>query len=97
VNFSHIPKFEILGCDNIQPIADKVINKIPGWKGRLLSYKARLILLTTCLASIPIYLISVIQFPKWAIKAINSQMDNIFWNDQDNNQKYHLSNFQSLT
>jgi hypothetical protein len=61
-----------------------------------LSYGARLTLLRACLASISIYLMFVIKFPKWAVKAINSQMANFFWNDQENNHKYHLSNWQSL-
>jgi hypothetical protein len=77
-------------------VVDKVINIIPGWQGRLLSYAARLVLLKACLASIPIYLLSIIKFPKWAIEAINSQMTNFFWNDQENSHKYHLSNWYSL-
>jgi hypothetical protein len=28
---------------------------------------------------------------------INTHMANFFWNDQENNHKYHLSNWQSLT
>jgi hypothetical protein len=77
-------------------VVDKIINRIPGWKGKLTSYSARLTLLKARLASILIYLMSVIKFPKWAIKAINSQMSNFFWNDQEGNHKYHLSNWQSL-
>jgi hypothetical protein len=61
-----------------------------------MSYSARLTLLKARLSSIPIYLMSVIKFPKWAIKAINSQMSNFFWNDQEGNHKYHLANWQSL-
>jgi hypothetical protein len=38
----------------------------------LLSYEARLLLLKTCLASITIYLMSVIKFLRWAIETINS-------------------------
>jgi hypothetical protein len=87
---------EKLRRENMQPIDDKVIKRISGWKGRLLSYGARITLLKACLASIPIYMMSVIKFPKWAMKAINSQMANFFWNDQENNRKYHLSNCQSL-
>jgi hypothetical protein len=30
------------------------------------------------------------------MEAINSQMTYFFWNDQENNMKYHLSNWQSL-
>ena len=50
----------------------------------------------TCLASIPIYLLSVIKFPKWAIECINSQMANFLWHDAEGKRKYHLSNWQSL-
>jgi hypothetical protein len=63
---------EKLRKEDIQPVVDKVINRIPGWKGRLLSYGDRLVLLKACLPSIPIYLMSLIKFPKWTIEAINS-------------------------
>jgi hypothetical protein len=56
--------------EDIQPVIDKIIKGISGWRGKLLSYRARLILLQTCIASIPLYLLSVIKFPKWAIKAL---------------------------
>jgi hypothetical protein len=45
-----------------------------------------LALFKACLATILIYLLSVIKFPKWVIEAINSHM-----------AKYHLSNWASLT
>jgi hypothetical protein len=46
--------------------------------------------------SVVIYLMSIIKFPKWAIKAINTQMVNLFWDDEEDNRKYHLSNLQSI-
>jgi hypothetical protein len=70
--------YENFRREDIQPIVDKAINRIPGWKGRSLSYGARLVLLRACLASMHIYLMSLIKFPKWAIEAINSQMTNFF-------------------
>jgi hypothetical protein len=73
--------FDKLRREDIQPVVDKIIKRISGWKGKLLSYGARLAFLKACIASIPIYLMSVIRFPKWAIEAINSQMANFFWND----------------
>jgi hypothetical protein len=78
--------------EDIQPIVDTTIRRIPGWVGRLLSYAARLTLLKACLASIPIYLMSVIKLSKWATEAINFQMANFFWDDQEDKHKYHLSN-----
>jgi hypothetical protein len=58
--------------EDIQPIVDKLLKKTSGWRGRLLNHAARLELVRSVLASIPLYLMSVIKFPKWAITLINS-------------------------
>ena len=79
--------------EDIQYIIDKIIKRICGWKGRLLSYEAKLVLLKACIASIPMYLMSVIKFPKWAIKAITSQMAHFFWGNVGDEHKYHLANW----
>jgi hypothetical protein len=84
---------EKLKREDIQPVVDKVISRIPGWQGRLMSYGARLELLKACLASILIYLMSLIRFPKWAIEIINSQMAKFFWDDMEGKHKYHLANW----
>jgi hypothetical protein len=56
--------FEKLKREDIQPLVDKIMQKILGWKGRLLSYAARVPLIQTCIASIPVYLLSFIKLPK---------------------------------
>uniref|UniRef100_C6JRZ2 Uncharacterized protein n=1 Tax=Sorghum bicolor TaxID=4558 RepID=C6JRZ2_SORBI len=50
-----------------------------------------------CLASIPIYLLSVIKFPRWAIDMNNSQMGHFLWNDSADHHKYHLANWQLVS
>jgi hypothetical protein len=62
--------YEKLKREDIQPIVDKVLNRIFGWKGKLLSYGARLILLKACLSSISIYLMSVIKSPNGLLKQL---------------------------
>jgi hypothetical protein len=66
---------------DLQPVVDKIIKIIASWRVRLLSYAGRLILLKTCLASIPIYLLSIIKFSKWAIKMMTS--NGAFFNRTD--------------
>jgi hypothetical protein len=83
---------EKLRRENIQSIVDTILNRILGWQDRLMSYEARLELLRACLASIPVYLMSIIRFPKWIIKIINSHMANFFWDDLEEKHKYYLSN-----
>jgi hypothetical protein len=82
-----------LSKEDLQPIIDKLIKRIAGWRGRLLNIKSRLVLLKACLASIPLYLMSVLKFPKWAIRLINSQMSHFLWNDTVDARKYHLANW----
>ena len=89
--------FSKLKREDIQPVVDKLIKRVAGWRGKLLSSAGKLTLLKFCLASIPIYLLSVIKFPKWAIESINSQMGKFLWNDNEGKHKYHLSNWPSLT
>lgn len=76
---------------------DKLLKKVAGWRGKLLSLAARAMLLKTCLASIPVYLLSFIKFPKWAIKILNTHMGNYLWNDSVENHKYHLANWELVS
>jgi hypothetical protein len=89
--------FEKLKREDIQPLVDKIMQKISGWKGRLLSYAARVTLIQTCIASIPEYLLSFIKFPKWAIRTISSHMANCLWNDNTDRHRWHLANWESIT
>jgi hypothetical protein len=56
--------FEKLKKEVLQPVLDKCIKRIVGWRGRLLAYSSRLELIMSCLASIPVYLMSFMKFPK---------------------------------
>ena len=89
--------FAKLRNEDLEPIIDKIVKRIAGWKGKLLSYAGRLILLKSCLASIPIYLLSVIKFPRWPINMINSHMGHFLWNNTEDQHKYHLANWQLVS
>jgi hypothetical protein len=58
---------------------DNLLKRAIEWRGKLLSHAARLELVRSTLASIPLYLLSVIKFPKWVIKLINSHMSHCLW------------------
>jgi hypothetical protein len=79
--------FSKLRREDMQPILDKIMKRIAGWMGKLLSYRGRLILLQSCIASIPMYLLSFLKFPKWAIKLINTQLAHFFWNNMGDSHK----------
>jgi hypothetical protein len=56
--------FDRLKREDVQPLLDKLIKRMAGWRGSLLAYSSRLTLVKICLASIPIYLLSFLKFPK---------------------------------
>lgn len=77
IKYSGIPlHFENLRREDIQPLVDKMLKRIASWKGKLLSQAGKVVLIKTCLTNIPVYLLSFIKFPKWAIKLLNSHLAN---------------------
>jgi hypothetical protein len=89
--------YEKLRREDVQPLVDKILKKIASWRGKLLSHAAKLTLIRSCLASILVYLLSFIKFPKWAIKILNSHMSNCLWNDSEGNHKYHLVSWDKVS
>lgn len=89
--------YDNLSREDIQRLVDKIMKKVAGWRGRLLSLAARAMLLKTCLSSVPVYLLSFIKFPKWAIKILNTHMSNYLWNDSVENHRYHLANWELVS
>jgi hypothetical protein len=82
--------------EDLQPLIDKIIKRIAGWRGKLLSQVGRLILIKTCSASIPTYLLSFFKFQRWAVDLINSHMGNCFRDDYEGHRKMHLANWHLI-
>ena len=85
--------YDKLRREDVQPLVDKILKRMAGWRGKLLSYAGRILLIKTCLASIPVYLLSFFKFPKWALDLINTQMAHCLWNDFEGHRKLHLANW----
>lgn len=48
--------YDKLSRNDIQPLIDKILKRIAGWRGKVLSYATRITLIKACLASILIYI-----------------------------------------
>lgn len=68
--------FEKLTREDIQPLIDNILKRMARWRGKLLSYAGKLVLVRSCLVSIPVYLLSFVKFPKWAIKILHTHLAN---------------------
>ena len=65
---------------DIQPIIDKVVNRLLAWKGHFLNKSAHLKLMNTVLSSIPVYFLTVFELKKWAVKKIDKIRRAFLWN-----------------
>jgi hypothetical protein len=89
--------YQKLRREVLQPLVDKILKKIAGWKGKLLSHAGRVMLIKTCLSSIPVYLMSFFKFPKWALDLLNSHMSACLWNDYEGHGKIYLANWHLVS
>jgi mannosylglycoprotein endo-beta-mannosidase len=63
--------FRQLSRVQVQPLIDKVGNRLPMWKGRFLNKAARLKLINSVLSSIPTYFLTIFSLKKWGFKKID--------------------------
>lgn len=64
---------------DLQPILDKLADRLPGWKVALLDKSGRLILVKAVLTAIPLYLLVALEVPRWFIKAIDKLRRSFLW------------------
>lgn len=63
---------------DLQHMDNKTIKRIVEWKGQLMSYGGKLVLLNSCISIVTAYFLSILKFSKWVSKAITSQMSHLF-------------------
>lgn len=82
---------------DIQPLIDKVTNRLPTWKGRFLNKAGRLRLMNTVLSSIPTYFLTVFAPKKWAVKRIDKIRRGFLWEGAESASGGHcLVNWQKV-
>jgi hypothetical protein len=84
--------YEKLRRGDMQPLIDNILVGEENC-----CHVAKVTLIQSCLASIPVYLLSFIKFPKWDIKILNSNFANCLWSDTEGKHKYHFANWESAS
>lgn len=62
-----------------EPVIAKIEKKLASWKGNLLSIGGRVTLIKSCLASLPLYYMSLLPMPKGVIEKIIQLQRNFLW------------------
>jgi hypothetical protein len=69
----------------MQPVVQKIGNRLPGWKRGLLSYPRRESLVKSVLSSMSTYFLTVFKMRKWSIAQIDKYRRGFLWKGNDLN------------
>jgi hypothetical protein len=63
----------------IQPIIDRIADQLPGWKADLMTRAGRRVQVQFVFTAMLVYLLMAIEFPPWAIKAVDKFRRGFLW------------------
>jgi ribonuclease HI len=75
--------------DCFKHFIERIIQRINGWKEKLLSLGGKEILLKAVAQAIPVYAMSVFQLPKGICKGMMDAISQFWWGDDENSKKMH--------
>jgi hypothetical protein len=68
----------------VQPLIDKMANRLPIWNEKFLSKAGRLKLVNSVQSSMPTYFLTIFPIKKWVIKKMDRIRRSFFWKGTDN-------------
>lgn len=68
---------------SVQPLVQKVANRLPGWKRKFFSYPGREALIKSVLSAIPTYFLTSFKMNKWAIHNSEKFMRAFLWRGKE--------------
>lgn len=78
-------------------LISKVVSRIRGWHGRMLSYGGKAILIKHVLQYLPIHLLSEVSLPKIVISKLREWLLTIFWGMNRDRNKYHWASWEKMS
>lgn len=77
-------------------LLDKVQQKLAGWKHRMLSWAARLLLIRTVTSTIPGYVMGVCRLPARTIEDLEKINRRFFWSDTAQHNSTHVISWEQI-
>ena len=77
--------------ESFEFLVERIINRLKGWKEKILSMGGREILLKVVIQSIPVFAMAVFKIPKKVCKDITDAMASFWWGDREEHSRMHWS------
>ena len=65
--------------EQVQPIINRIVDQLPGWKADLLTKAGRMVQVQYVLTGMLIYLVMAFDLPTWAIRAVDKVRRGFLW------------------
>jgi hypothetical protein len=83
---------------HVQPLIERIAQRLPGWKGKWLNRAGRLTLVSSVLSTMPTYHLMVFPLAAWAQKQIDKIRRSFHWKGEENDNRGHcLVNWSTVT
>jgi len=77
-------------------IEERFQKKLSCWKGKLLSFGGRLVLINSALSSLPMFMMSFFAIPRGVRKRLDYYRSRFFWQCDEHKKKYRLAKWSIL-
>ncbi|WVZ53969.1 hypothetical protein U9M48_004850 [Paspalum notatum var. saurae] len=88
--------FRKLNNKDWKMIEERIERKLSNWKGKMLSFGGRLVLLNSVLSSLPMVMLSFFEIPRGVLKKIEYFRSRFFWQYDNHKNKYRLISWPIL-
>ncbi|XP_026396889.1 uncharacterized protein LOC113291584 [Papaver somniferum] len=81
---------------HVRQLVEKIMDKLAGWKGKLLSFQARLVLIKSVISSYVIHFMAVYKWPCTVIKQVERAIKKFLWSGDAEKCKYFTVLYDDL-
>ncbi|XP_026433407.1 uncharacterized protein LOC113330811 [Papaver somniferum] len=81
---------------HVRKVVEKIMEKMAGWKGKLLSFQARLVLIKSVISSYVIHSMDVYKWTCTVIKQVERAIRNFLWSGDAEKRKYFTVLYDDL-
>jgi hypothetical protein len=77
-------------------VETRFASKLGCWRGKILSYGDRLVLINFVLTSLSMFMFSFLEIPKGVKKRLDYYRSRFFWQSDEDKKKYRLSRWNII-